>query len=95
MEEEVVLVIRPIHNAQRQAYEYKPVEVPAHTAEDQLSKKDDQRNHHWKGVRYATEEERDLFYPKPAKVSKQAEPELAEVEETKGKPGRKSKNKEE
>jgi len=59
---DTVLVIRPIHNAQKQAYEYKPVEVPSHIAEEQLSRIDEKRNHHWKGVRYATDEERNVYF---------------------------------
>jgi hypothetical protein len=97
-----VLVIRPIHNAQRQAYEYKPIEVPAETAEDQLTKKDEQRNAAWRGVRYATDEEHNAYFKTAPKVKIEKAPESEEETEVntladtsnepaKNKPGRKPK----
>jgi hypothetical protein len=76
-----VLVIRPIHNAQRQAYEYKPIEVPAETAEDQLTKKDEQRNAAWRGVRYATDEEHNAYFKTAPKVKIEKAPESEEETE--------------
>jgi len=65
---ETVLVIRPIHNAQARTYEYRPVMVPVEAAEIQLSKKDEDRNSVWKGVRYATDDEIAEYENKPAQV---------------------------
>lgn len=63
--EGTVLVIKPIHNAQKRAYEYKATEVPAELAEEQLSKDDSQRNFAWQGVRFADDEEKAAYYNKP------------------------------
>jgi hypothetical protein len=91
---DTVLVIRPIHNAQKQAYEYRPVEVPTHIAEEQLTRPDEKRNHHWRGVRYATSDEHNAFYkiaPKIEKVEANTQTVSSEVIE-KNKPGRKAKS---
>ncbi len=62
---ETVLVIRPIHNAQKKTYEYRAVSVPAQIAEIQLSRKDEDRNVVWQGARYATEDEIATYENKP------------------------------
>jgi hypothetical protein len=73
---DTVLVIRPIHKANTHAYDYVPVEAPRTTAEDQLGKPDAQRHITWRGVRYATEEEKRNFYNLP---EPKAKIELSEV----------------
>lgn len=65
-----VLVINAIHNAQTRSYRYETVEVSEETANIQLSKKEADRNPHWRGVRYANDEEIREFYGIPKQEAK-------------------------
>lgn len=69
-ERNVVLVIKTRHNAQNRVYETSPEEVPTELAEMQLSQVDEKRNFHFRGVRYATEEEKAAYYKTPVKKAK-------------------------
>lgn len=60
--EKQVLVVRRIHNTQRQDYDATTIEVSESIADEQLSLVDKERNHTWKGVRYATAEEAETYY---------------------------------
>ncbi len=97
-EKDTVLVIKPIHDATKRAYDYKPVEVPSHVAQEQLTKDDGLRNYHWRGVRFATDDEHNKYYKilpkatvKPEKVQESIEELVEEIttEGPKSKPGRK------
>lgn len=67
---DVTLVVKPIHDATRRAYDYKMVEAPTEIVEEQLSKDDKQRNFHWQGVRLATESEKTDFYKQDEVIEK-------------------------
>jgi hypothetical protein len=59
---DVVLVIRPVHRAGTVGYDYIPVEVSRFTAEQQLNLEEAKRHITWRGVRYASDEEKRTFY---------------------------------
>lgn len=73
-ERNVVLVIKTKHNAQNRVYETSPEEVPTELAQAQLSLIDEKRNFHFRGVRYATKEEKAIYYKTPLKKAKAEEP---------------------
>lgn len=57
-----VLVVKGIHDAQNNRYNYETVEVSEVTANEQLEKEIKSRNHHWKNVRYADDDEFEKYY---------------------------------
>jgi hypothetical protein len=73
-----VLVINQIHDEKKRAYRFETTEVSEETARIQLSKQEGERNHYWKGVRYATKEEYNEFYgQEDEKPVENKKPELA------------------
>jgi hypothetical protein len=80
---EMALVVKKQHDAQKMEYRYSTHEIPAHKAEEQLSWPDEKRNHYFKGARYATQEEIDIYNKEQkrtvVKSKKSADPEDEEL----------------
>jgi hypothetical protein len=64
---EMALVVKSQHDAQNRVYRYSTHEIPAHKAEEQLSKPEEKRNYHFKGARYATDEEAAIYWKEQSK----------------------------
>jgi hypothetical protein len=66
---ETVLVVKSEHDAQNRTYRYSTHEIPAHIAEVQLSRPDEKRNYAFRGARYATKDEADIYRKEQARFN--------------------------